>query len=633
MLLVLALAALSTGAAQGQVASALVTEGTPLSGSPDYVVSTLSGPAVAGADGWVFNLNATLAGATISLAYGTYDGIAAPDVLEFEHTVGDYEQTSWEGFFGIASDGVAYSPLCTRISDGQTGLDSVWYQDTVVAIEQAPYPHLAGWFWSFGSRPDVTLDGVPYFVGGITDVQGGATDNRGLFYGLDAQPYVLGGMMIGGLVNPVVNGSEAVSFDYRFSAHGTHYLAEVATATGSTTNDNSMVSDGAVVLIDGQPVTEASPVPAAAGGLPGENWDNFDNCGITEDGHWFLTGDTDAATAVDEFVLVDGMVVLREGDLIDGFLINGAIESGAMNEDGDWAVVWDVDSEGANLEVLILNGQIVLMEGMPVDIDGDMQPDLGTSVLDFTGIASVAVADRDAQSRAKVYFTADVDVPAAGFARAGDPIVANEEDGLEEDVPGDPDGRVAIEMGMVLVPEGTVPVFLAAFDATSRGARVELNWRINGQAGVQDFAVQAHQGGQVRDLVVASDGPERFRAEDRPGAGEVIYRLLLDSGAGWVELASKSLTPDLPRGVVLVGAQPNPFNPRTEIFLTLGRDQRVRLTVHDAAGRLVDVVHDGSLTAGEHALPWSGALVASGVYFARLEAEDGVAETKMLLLK
>jgi len=631
--LVFALAVVLAGAAQGQVASALVTEGAPLPGNPDYVASSLSIPAVNGPLGWVFNLIATFGGATVGLAYGTYDGVAVPDVLQIEHTSGNYQQDSWESFFGISADGVAYSPLCTRLSDGVTGLDSVWYEDTVVAIEQEPYPHLAGWFWSFGSRPDVTLDGVPYFVGGITDVQGGSTDNRGLFYGFDTQPLILGGMMIGGLANPVVNGSEAVSFDYRFSAYGTHYLAETATATGSTNNDNSMVSDGAVVLIDGQPVTEASPVPAAAGGLPGENWDNFDNCGITEDGHWFLTGDTDAATAVDEFVLVDGAIVLREGDLIDGFPINGAIESGAMNEDGDWAVVWDVDSEGTNVEVLILNGQIVLMEGMPVDIDGDLVPDLETAVLDFTGIASVAVADRDAQGRARVYFTADVDVPAGGALRLGEPIMASDEDGYDEAVPGDPDGRVAIEYGLVLVPEGTVPVYLAEFTAEDRGFQIELSWRVNGAAAAGDFAVRAEQGGAVRDLVVVSDGPAGFHCVDRPAAGEVTYRLLHREGDGWSELASKTLTPDLPAGAALVGARPNPFNPRTEIVLALGRDQQVRLSVHDAAGRLVAVVHDGPLAAGEHALAWSGERVPSGVYVARMVADDGQAQTKLLLVK
>jgi hypothetical protein len=633
LLLVLAGIVLLAGAAQGQVATAIVVEGQPVPGNDAYLVDSISLPAVNHAGGWAFNLNSVMDAETIALAYGTLDGIAAADILRTETTVGDYEQNSWESFCGLGGNGLAYSPSCTRLSDGQTGLDSVWYEDTVVAIEEEVYPYAEGYWWSFGSRPGATQDGIPFFVGGITDSQGGSTQKRGLFYGPDATPLIIGGDMIDGLPDPVVDGSGAVSFDYRFSAYGTHYLAEVATETGSSTNDNNMVSDGAVVLVDGQPVSEGSPLPAAAGGLPGENWDNFDYTAITEDGHWLLTGDTDGDTATDEFLMIDGMIILREGDLVDGMPLDGGIERAYMNEQGDWACVWDVvTAEGAK-EALLLNGEIVLMVGMPVDVDGDGNPDPDAVVTDFTGIAALAVADRDDLGRALVYFTADIEVGDPITGGGGLELPADEAAGLDEAYSEAPGTRAEVEMGLVLVPEGSVPVYLAEFDAVDQGGRIELRWRIHGQGMANQFAVRARQGDELRMLTAQGDGPGRFRAEDRPAAGEVTYELLHEVDGDWELLAEKTLTPDLMAGVRLIGAQPNPFNPQTKVMLSLGREQHVRVTIHDAVGRQVAVLHDGLLAAGEHGLPWSGERVASGVYFARLLADEGVAQAKLLLVK
>ena len=69
---------------------------------------------------------------------------------------------------------------------------------------------------------------------------------------------------------------------------------------------------------------------------------------------------------------------------------------------------------------------------------------------------------------------------------------------------------------------------------------------------------------------------------------------------------------------------------------TLARGGQARLAIHDARGRLVAVLHDGNLAAGDHEVVWSGVdrggrRLGSGVYFARLEA-DGTAQTVKLML-
>lgn len=454
-LLILTLA-LAAGAAFGQMPTAVITEGAPIPNAPDYVVTSINTPDVNGPDGWCFTANTTSAGQTLSLAYGTLLG-GVPALLRVEGGNAVYTQDSWETFFGMSDTDVCYSPSCTRLDDGQSGLDSVWNGDAIVAIEEEPFPYRENWYWSFGSRPGVTRDGTPYFVGGITDIKGGSTQERGLFYGPDGAPLIMGGMMIGGLPDPVATNTSNVDFDFRFSAYGTHYVAVVQTATGSTLNDDHLVMDGNVVMAGGLPLSENGVVPASIGGLPGELWDNWDYMGVTENGDWMITGDTTAASTVDEFVMVNGVIVLREGDMVDGMVLNGSIESGYLGEDGDWAVVWDVDTVAGNVEALIVDGMVMLMEGMPVDADGDGSFDVDTMITDFTGIAALAVSDRAPDNSLNVLFTADVDDPSVPLGAESQVLAGGEAEGLGADDVVEPrDTRGVVEMALVLHLTGTV---------------------------------------------------------------------------------------------------------------------------------------------------------------------------------
>ncbi|MCB1151316.1 hypothetical protein KDK88_07185 [bacterium] len=93
----------------------------------------------------------------------------------------------------------------------------------------------------------------------------------------------------------------------------------------------------------------------------------------------------------------------------------------------------------------------------------------------------------------------------------------------------------------------------------------------------------------------------------------------------------------LPAAFALAGARPNPFNPATELRLEVPREGRVVLTIHDARGAVVRTLHDGSLSAGSHAVRWDGRAddgraVASGAYFARARLAGGGVSTAKLLL-
>jgi hypothetical protein len=78
---------------------------------------------------------------------------------------------------------------------------------------------------------------------------------------------------------------------------------------------------------------------------------------------------------------------------------------------------------------------------------------------------------------------------------------------------------------------------------------------------------------------------------------------------------------------------PNPFNSSTEIAFSLPRTMDVALRVYDVLGKEVAVLADGKMTAGEHEVVFNGQELPSGVYFCRMEAEEGLRVKKMVLLK
>ena len=94
----------------------------------------------------------------------------------------------------------------------------------------------------------------------------------------------------------------------------------------------------------------------------------------------------------------------------------------------------------------------------------------------------------------------------------------------------------------------------------------------------------------------------------------------------------------VPASVFLSRNHPNPFNPKTSISFGLPESKNARLAVYDPAGRLVRMLVNGPLAEGIHAYEWdgrdeSGEAVASGVYFAKLNAGEIKLHQKMVLLK
>lgn len=155
---------------------------------------------------------------------------------------------------------------------------------------------------------------------------------------------------------------------------------------------------------------------------------------------------------------------------------------------------------------------------------------------------------------------------------------------------------------------GTFDWTQAQFDLSAyAGQKIRLRWRF-GSDGAANF-----EGWYVDDVNLVTTTDETVGVDEAAGANPVRTALL--------------------------GAAPNPFNPRTLIRYSIASGTGpVRLTIHDASGRLVRTLVSGNAAVGRHDAIWDGSddrgrAVSTGVYFAVMRANGIRQSDKLLLVK
>lgn len=78
---------------------------------------------------------------------------------------------------------------------------------------------------------------------------------------------------------------------------------------------------------------------------------------------------------------------------------------------------------------------------------------------------------------------------------------------------------------------------------------------------------------------------------------------------------------------------PNPFNNRTTISFEIVNNEFVELKIYNAQGRLVEELEPGNIKPGKNEIIWDASGQASGLYFARLRADEKMQTIKMILVK
>jgi hypothetical protein len=88
----------------------------------------------------------------------------------------------------------------------------------------------------------------------------------------------------------------------------------------------------------------------------------------------------------------------------------------------------------------------------------------------------------------------------------------------------------------------------------------------------------------------------------------------------------------------LMPASPNPFTGQTALNFSLPEAANVMLAIYNVNGQLVRTLESGQVSAGDHRITWdgtddTGARVARGVYFCRMETAGFTATEKVVMLK
>ncbi len=83
-------------------------------------------------------------------------------------------------------------------------------------------------------------------------------------------------------------------------------------------------------------------------------------------------------------------------------------------------------------------------------------------------------------------------------------------------------------------------------------------------------------------------------------------------------------------GVSTISAAPNPFGATTTFNVSLAKNADVEITVYDVTGQKVETVKDEQMSAGDHAIVWTPATLADGVYFVQMVI-DGNTTTKRIV--
>lgn len=215
----------------------------------------------------------------------------------------------------------------------------------------------------------------------------------------------------------------------------------------------------------------------------------------------------------------------------------------------------------------------------------------------------------------------------------------------------DPDASPA-DIGLLGGPQArpVAPAAISGASITDNGdGSFTLSWSAGGEPDLAEYVV-------YRDTAdFFEPGPEKVVAtvphpgtswQDTPPHGCYYLVVPVDSeghvGGYSPRLQTAPVTAvgqdNIPTSLAISRVAPNPFNPRTTIWLAVPRAQAVTLNVYDLRGRRVRNLIQGQLEPGHHEVTWDGAdatgrVVAAGVYFVRAIMGGETVTTKVMLAK
>ena len=123
-------------------------------------------------------------------------------------------------------------------------------------------------------------------------------------------------------------------------------------------------------------------------------------------------------------------------------------------------------------------------------------------------------------------------------------------------------------------------------------------------------------------IVVAPESDELFTASGDFTVEEII-----------VANADSMVDVSTPAEFTLTKAYPNPFNPQTNLDITIPVEGFVNISVYNVMGQVVSTLANGTMDANTYTLTWDASDISSGLYIVRAEALGTVSTQKLMLLK
>ena len=183
-----------------------------------------------------------------------------------------------------------------------------------------------------------------------------------------------------------------------------------------------------------------------------------------------------------------------------------------------------------------------------------------------------------------------------------------------------------------------------SFIATASGRVVSLQWTTSSELNNASFEVLHVVDGEPH-TVATLDGngtsfrPQWYQSVITEVVGTHTFELWQTDTGGVERVAAETMvevTVEVPPPSLsqLASAVPNPFNPATDLVLTVDRDQRVRVEVFDVRGHRVGQLFEGNVVTGvPTTIHFDGTGQPNGIYFIRARGQFFSASRKVLLVQ
>lgn len=250
-------------------------------------------------------------------------------------------------------------------SSSYLGNDAVYDQNGLITYktEQANGFDM-GVTTTFHSRPFMIGKDVAYWIAGLNFSRGTSTEERALYTmsdgGLPTPVYHSSGSSVGGfLIN-------SLDFDFYVSDNNEHLIQVLSLNTGSGANDSVIALNGDTILVrEGFPSSRQ-----------GHEWGHFDFVRVNNNGDYLFSGDTDGPNISDEFIALNGSIVIFEGDVLNGIpLTTFFVKNISINDFGK--IVFLINADGidrlfeSDINDVAGHAKLIASEGDTIDINND----------------------------------------------------------------------------------------------------------------------------------------------------------------------------------------------------------------------------------------------------------------------